>query len=68
MASRKTKVSDDQLPHCEHCKCGEFKPGESIGECHLLPMDWVVIDAGPIPMWKPAQRNGYCKHFDRKVH
>ena len=68
MATRKKKVPDELLPHCEDCKMGEFKHGENLGECHLLPMDWVGTDSGPTPMWKPACRDGYCRSFDRKVH
>ena len=74
MVSRKIKVNDEMLPHCKDCKFGEF--GARVGECHYYPMDWVVIknspaegiEGGTFPMWRPAEENGYCSFFQRKVH
>lgn len=66
---KKQKTADDQLPHCSDCKLAEFKADEEIGECHLLPMDWVPVEGeGPVAMWKPAHKDGYCRYFERKVH
>lgn len=65
---KKQAPANDQLPRCADCKLGEFDAGESIGDCHLLPMDWVPTDAGLMAMWKPAQADGYCRYFERKTH
>jgi hypothetical protein len=62
------KLPDDCMPRCENCNAAEFEPGADVGECRLLPMDWVVVSDTPVAMWKPCYRDGYCRHFMRKSH
>lgn len=62
------KIPKDCMPRCENCKAAEFEPGEEVGECHLLPMDWVVVQEQPVLMWKGCERGGWCRHFERKTH
>lgn len=65
---KKQKTTSDLLPRCADCKLGEFEPGESLGDCHLFPMDWIQTEAGLVAMCKPAHKDGYCRSFERKVH
>jgi hypothetical protein len=66
---KKAEVPDDCMPKCENCNAGVFQKGEDIGECHLLPMDWIPIgDGDALAKYKPAMRGGWCRHFDRKVN
>lgn len=63
------KIPSDCMPRCEDCAASEFEPGEVMGECHLLPMDWVPMGEDHVrPMWKAAIVGGWCMHFKRKVH
>jgi hypothetical protein len=63
------KLPDDCMPRCENCNAGCFEKGEEQGECRLLPMDWVSDgDGGVVAAWKPAYREGWCRHFMRQVH
>lgn len=80
MPPRKPKVDpknalpEDCIPKCSTCNASEFKDpknDEEIGECHLLPMDWVVVverDDQPVPMWKPCVKTGWCRHYQRKTN
>lgn len=63
------KIPKDCMPKCEGCNAGVFEPGDEVGECHLLPMQWVTLgEQNAVPMWAPARRDGWCRHFERKVH
>lgn len=68
MGRKKTEVPGDCMPKCENCNASEFESGEDVGECHLLPMDWVVVEEQPVLMWKGCERSGWCRHFERKTH
>lgn len=68
MARKKPELPADCMPNCENCNAGRFNTGEEVGECRLLPMDWIVIADEPTPMWKPCYREGWCRHFERKTH
>lgn len=68
MTKKKSDVSEDCMPKCENCNAGNFETNDDLGECHLLPMEWVVISDSPTAMWSPCFRGGYCRHFERKTH
>lgn len=63
------KIPKDCMPSCENCNAAEFEQGADVGECHLLPMDWIPIgDGDAIAKWKPCFPGGWCRHFERKSH
>jgi hypothetical protein len=71
MPRKKTQtasIPDDCMPNCETCNAGVFDRESDVGECHLLPMDWVVVEGDPVLMWKGCYRDGWCRHFERRAH
>jgi hypothetical protein len=56
------------MPKCATCNAGVFESGSDVGECRLLPMDWVPVEGNPVLMWKGCYRDGWCRHFERKAH
>lgn len=62
------KLPGDCMPKCGDCNAGQFQKGSDVGECRLLPMDWVVIADSPVLMWKGCYRDGWCRHFERRCN
>jgi hypothetical protein len=66
---KKIPIQSVDMPRCEHCNAAEFKPGADHGECHLLPMEWVYIGEGEtVARYRGCVPDGWCRHFERKVH
>jgi hypothetical protein len=65
----KKKPNPGDVPRCDQCNAGKFKPGEHEGECRLLPMQWIPFDGDLIARYNGAVRTGWCRHFQpSEVH
>lgn len=59
----------DQTENCDICTAGYFPAGVFYGECRAHPQKWTPNPDGSIVgAHDPAQRDGWCREFQRKAH
>lgn len=77
MSSKKAKAVQilpavhtlDQTATCDICTAGHFPAGVFYGECRAHPQKWTPNPDGSIVgAHDPAQRDGWCREFERKAH